>query len=98
MHTCARSSVLLYIRIYTYIYTYIHAHKSHNTARARVSAVACAVGGRQYYKIKIFNVATGSLAMTLPGHKEIVYDMQVRDRFLYGIEALYACIFPLGYC
>ena len=38
--------------------------------------LACATGGRQMYKIKIFNVANGKLAATLPGHHEIVYDME----------------------
>ena len=28
------------------------------------------------YKIKIYNVANGALAATLPGHHEIVYDME----------------------
>ncbi|KAJ1480747.1 WD40-repeat-containing domain protein, partial [Baffinella frigidus] len=38
--------------------------------------LACATGGRTMYRVKIYNVATGSLENTLPGHQEIVYDMQ----------------------
>jgi WD40 repeat protein len=38
--------------------------------------LACATGGRTMYRIKLFNVATGALVKTLPGHQEIVYDMQ----------------------
>jgi WD40 repeat protein len=38
--------------------------------------LACATGGRQMYKIKIYNVANGVLAATLAGHHEIVYDME----------------------
>ena len=38
--------------------------------------LACATGGRQMYKIKIYNVANGALAATLPGHHEIVYDLE----------------------
>ncbi|EKX37375.1 hypothetical protein GUITHDRAFT_97287 [Guillardia theta CCMP2712] len=37
--------------------------------------LACAVGGRQYYNIRIFNVANGILTKTLKGHHEIVYDI-----------------------
>eukprot|EP00960_Hanusia_phi_P026791 746467-Hanusia_phi.AAC.2 len=37
--------------------------------------LACAVGARQSYNIRIFNVANGILAKTLKGHHEIVYDI-----------------------
>ena len=38
------------------------------------------------YKIKIYNVANGSLAATLPGHHEIVYDMEWGNNVLEDLN------------
>jgi WD40 repeat protein len=50
--------------------------------------LACATGGRQMYKIKIYNVANGSLAATLPGHHEIVYDMEWGNNVLEDVNPI----------